>query len=417
MEIAYGEIVRPSKGNLFLRQTVSPPNRLETSNWELLCSLASGSNSTALEALRSRLRILTGRQHIIFAPSCRSAIAQVLSLLPQREVVMPAYTCPVVKTAVEVAGKRIVFVDIGRDGVNATSKEYIEKARSDRVLLPTHLFGIPTDIEAICKFASERNCVTIEDAAAGFGATLNGRLLGTFADFGIFSFERSKRLPAFRGAAIVVNNETLINPAKLASSPCAVTEKRIPLRELALALFYNIATHPWLYGRLTLPHILRKYKHAQETPELDGSARAIETSFYTREFHPLQAGLVLHMMRRIDDIRRHISQLVSVYIDCFRNSSVATFISDRCDPSALLRFPIAFPGKDRAEILRLALRRGLYLETNYERPLPEPSAYSQFPNSVRAARDLVLLPLYTALSLEQARHIAVKVRDIGMESL
>jgi len=110
-----------------------------------------------------------------------------------------------------VPGKRIIYVDLARNSVNATSAEYAEAAKPGRILLATHLFGIPTDIEAICELAKDRYCVVIEDVAAAFGGRRNGRFLGTFADFGIFSFQRSKRLPAF-GGAIIVNNDQVACP-------------------------------------------------------------------------------------------------------------------------------------------------------------------------------------------------------------
>src|SRR5262249_37570062 len=143
------------------------------------------------------------------------AIAQILSLLPQDEVVMPGWICHQVKTAVKVAGKRIIFVDLGNDRINATSTEYEEAARPGRILLLAHLFGVPTDVTAICDLAKRRDCVTIEDAVPVIGGRQDGRLLGTFADFGVFSFEQSKRVPAFRGGFIVAKNGKLCDLSNL----------------------------------------------------------------------------------------------------------------------------------------------------------------------------------------------------------
>ena len=159
MEIAYREALQTVNRRLCSGGTVTPPNRLETRTWDLLSSLMDLGPEDALEALREALRSLTGKRHVLFAPSCRSAIAQVLSFLPQQEVVMPAFTCPVVKTAVEVAGKRIVFVDVAKDSVNATSAEYEREATPGRVLLPTHLFGIPTDVEKVCELPQLQGAV------------------------------------------------------------------------------------------------------------------------------------------------------------------------------------------------------------------------------------------------------------------
>jgi dTDP-4-amino-4,6-dideoxygalactose transaminase len=336
----------------------------------------------------------------------------VLSVLPQQEVVIPAFTCPVVKTAVKLAGKRIVYVDVARYSINSTCAEFEREMKPGRVLIPTHLFGIPTDIERICELARARGCVTIEDAAAAFGATKNGHVLGTVADVGIFSFERSKRVPAFRGAAIAINNERLIERSTLsARSPTAGTCQP-PIRELAFAFLYNLATIPSLYGRITLPRLLQRYA-TMALPVEDEAVDTVTTSpFYTRNFHPLQARIVLRVLGRLNRIREHIERLVETYESTFRDTAIQQFTMDDCDRGGMLRFPIAFSGKLRADVLRCALGRGIYLETNYERPLPERCTWDRFPNALWAAENLVLLPLYTSLSISAGKRLAASILGI-----
>ena len=414
--IAYREALQSLGHNPCPRRRIIPPNRLESSNWDLLAALAHGPGVDPRLALREALRQLLGREQVFFAPSARCAIAQLLSLLPQREVVIPAFNCGVVKTAVEAAGKRIIYVDVAKGGVNATAAEFSAAARPGRILLITHQFGVPADAEAICELAGSRDCITIEDAACSFGATRNGRPLGTFADFGVFSFESWKRLPAFRGGAIVINNDRLLDPAGLVGEPLVKTVLKMPARELVSALGRNVATVPWLYGRLILPLLLQSYFKPPAFAAAGGGARSVTSgSSFTREFHPYQARLVLRMLDRMTQIRRHIAQLASIYAEAFQDAAVATFLPPGSDDAGLLRFPIAFPGRNRAEVLRAALKRGLYLETEFEQPLPEPAEHALFPNAVSAGRNLVLLPLYTALSLKDAALLAGQVSAIARD--
>src|SRR5258705_1816150 len=81
-------------GSLWGRRRVVAFNRLETRNWELLAALRHGHGRHVMEDLRDALREVTGAKHVVFAPSCRSAIAQILMMLPNEEVVMPAYRVP-----------------------------------------------------------------------------------------------------------------------------------------------------------------------------------------------------------------------------------------------------------------------------------------------------------------------------------
>lgn len=415
MDLAYSQALYGLQSNPCPLGTIPPLNRLETRNWDLVAAIGGMARGSSLARLRRALQELTGREHVFFAPSGRSAIAQILSLLPHREVVMPALTCHAVRHAAESAGKRIIYVDINPTCLNATAAEFAPEAKSGRVLLPTHLFGIPTDIEAICELARARDCVTIEDAAGAFVGRHNGGLLGTFADFGVVSFERSKRIPAFRGAAIIVNNNRgqYINPQMLDSHRLVPTRSVMPGQELARSLAYNFATTPWFYGRVILPRTVRNYMSMPPGAGVGPPEDVGRMADYCREFHPYQAELVLRMLRRLSRIQRQIEDLVAIYQDKLQGRGIKTFLPRHCDAGGLLRFPVAFPGKDRTEVLRSALKRGTFLETNFDSPLPDRTQLEGFPNSVWAAENLVLLPLYARMPTSVARSLASRVIEIG----
>ncbi len=413
METAYSQALAGVLDGLKLGSGVLPLNRLETGNWELLASLRKLGNSSALEELRDRFRDLTGRRHIFFAPSCRAAMAQVLALLPQEEVVMPAYTCAVVRLAAQIAGKRILYTDVAQGSVNSTSREFEPYARPGRILIPTHLFGIPTDIEKICQLARQKGCVTIEDAAASIVERCGSGAVGTFGDVGIFSFERSKRLPAFRGAVIVLNNEGLIEPEKLAQADMFGAERKPPLWEIISSMAYNIAGTPWIYGKFVVPRQLRKY--ARWKPSTGNNRAAATGKPFKREFHAYQAMLVLRMLDRIETIRKRIAEITAVYLEELRGSPVITFLPGQYSDSTLLRFPIAIPGMKRTQFLRRALERGLFLETNYEGLLATDISAGELANAQWVADNVVLLPLYSILSDRQARRIAREVLRVASE--
>lgn len=410
-------------------EAVVPFNKLETRNWELLAAAVGWAfQPDPIEALRNGLRELIGREHLFFTPSGQCAIAQVLSLLPQREVVMPAFMCLQVKQAIEGIGKRIIYVDQAKNSVNATAAEYDRVAEPGRILLVVHMYGIPTNVEEICELASKRGCITIEDAVPGFGGRLNGRALGTFGDFGVFSFHQSKRIPAFHGGFIAVNNERIIDPRKLDSNRVIETRRKFPVIGMLQALIHNFATASWFYRSLTLPLMglrdaprqfqdrLRPKVVGHLDSQWDGAVHLPQTPYYNREIHPYQAELINRMMRRWNGMRQQIASQVSIYEEVFHNTSVQTFMSPRSDGGAMMRFPIAFPGKVRGAIIAKALRRRVYLNPGWQRPLPEVSEYSRYPNAVWASRNLVLLPLYSRLSLNATRLIARTIVEIDRET-
>lgn len=413
MKTAYSQALKDVEGRLCPWQSVSAPNRIETTNRDLLLALITPREGDPRERLRAALRRITGREHVYLASSARAAISQILSALPHAEVVMPAYTCPVVRIAAEIAGKRIICVDCSALGLNATSTEFAAEAKPGRVLLPTHIFGIPTDIDNVCALAKERGCVTIEDAAAAFPLRPVGRPRGTVADFGVFSFERSKRLPAFRGAAIVVNNERVVDPRVFESAGAIPMKDRFPAREMLSSILYNLATQPSVYGRFTIQKILRDHRSTSDLEKTQTPAAARNSAFYNCAFHPYQAGLLLRLLNRLEVVGQHIENLVAVYRRIFASTRVRMFVDAETDERGLLRFPIALPGMERGEILRRALSRGLYLETNYERLLAPESEQPNFPNAQWAADNIILLPLYRRLSLEAAESIAMQIVKVS----
>jgi len=119
------------------------------------------------------------------------------------------------------------------------------------------------------------------------------------------------------------------------------------------------------------------------------------------------------MLGRLQAIREHIRSLVSVYLRTLDRTTIITMLPATRDDAGLLRFPIALRNHTRSHFLRDALRCGLFLETNYERLLPDTLNSEDFPNAWLAARNMVLLPLYTRLSTQDAQGLAETVLSIA----
>ena len=66
----------------------------------------------------------------------------------------------------------------------------------------------------IMSFANENNLSVIEDAAPVIGATYNNQKVGSFGDFGCFSFQGAKLLVTGEGGMVVTNDEEKFNKLK-----------------------------------------------------------------------------------------------------------------------------------------------------------------------------------------------------------
>ena len=132
-----------------------------------------------------------------------------LRLAPGDEVVVPSFTFVSCANAVLVAGGTPVFADINA-GTQNLSLESFKRVANDktRAVIVVHYAGISSELEAIINFARDHNIKVVEDAAHCLGALLHGRELGTFGDFGCFSFHETKNITCGEGGALLINDAT-----------------------------------------------------------------------------------------------------------------------------------------------------------------------------------------------------------------
>ena len=72
--------------------------------------------------------------------------------------------------------------------------------------MPTHLYGLPCDMDPILASARRRGIAVIEDCAHALGATYRGRPVGTLGDAALFSFQTLKPLNAFGGGLALIQD-------------------------------------------------------------------------------------------------------------------------------------------------------------------------------------------------------------------
>src|SRR5207245_1207977 len=73
-------------------------------------------------------------------------------------------------------------------------------------VVPTHLYGLPCDMDQILAIARRHQLAVIEDCAHALGATYRGQPVGTFGDAALFSFQTLKPLNAFGGGLALVRD-------------------------------------------------------------------------------------------------------------------------------------------------------------------------------------------------------------------
>ncbi len=127
-------------------------------------------------------------------------ILKAMNLPPGSEIIVPALTFWVVPEIARVAGLKVVFADVN-PATFTLSPAAVERALTPntRAVLPTHLYGMACDMDAIMDIARRHNLKVIEDCAHSLGASYRGQMVGTHGDASFFSFQAFKPLNTYGG--------------------------------------------------------------------------------------------------------------------------------------------------------------------------------------------------------------------------
>lgn len=84
-----------------------------------------------------------------------------------------------------------------------------------RAIIPVHLYGHPVDMDRLMEIAQKHDLIVIEDAAEAHGATVRGRMTGSFGDMACYSFYANKVITTGEGGMITTNNAELAERLRL----------------------------------------------------------------------------------------------------------------------------------------------------------------------------------------------------------
>lgn len=139
------------------------------------------------------------------------AALMTLGIGPGDEVITTPFTFFATAGCIARVGAKPVFVDIDPVTYNLDPRK-IEAAitQKTRAIMPVHLFGLLADMPAINAIAQKRGLRVIEDAAQAIGAQYHGQPACSFSDIGCLSFYPTKNLGALGdGGACVTRDATL----------------------------------------------------------------------------------------------------------------------------------------------------------------------------------------------------------------
>jgi dTDP-4-amino-4,6-dideoxygalactose transaminase len=182
-------------------------------------------NGAAVKEFAANLAEYLRVKHVIPCANGTDALQvslMALDLQPGDEVIVPCFTYVATAEVIALLGLKPVMVDVDPDTFQVDIAE-IEKhiTAQTKAIVPVHLFGQCSDMEAIMKLAEKHNIAVVEDTAQAIGAKYtfsDGKTVsaGCIGHFGTTSFFPSKNLGCYGdGGAIFTNDDELAEKARM----------------------------------------------------------------------------------------------------------------------------------------------------------------------------------------------------------
>jgi dTDP-4-amino-4,6-dideoxygalactose transaminase len=318
-----------------------------------------------VEAFEREVAAYLGAGYAIGVTSGTDAL--LLSLMaagvkPGDEVITTPYTFFATAGSISRLGAVPVFVDIdpvtyGLDAAKLADA-LTPKAKA---VIPVHLYGRPMDLAPVLELADAEDLVVIEDAAQAIGAAINGKRVGAFGAFGAFSFFPSKNLGGFGDGGLVTTDD----PERAAS-----------------------------IRRLRVHGSERRYEH-------------IEIGINGR-LDALQAAVLRVKLGHLDEWTEARRRNAARYRALFAEAALADLLAvpEITDGHVFNQFVIR--SKRRDDLKTFLASREIGTEVYYPIPLHLQPCYrhlgyapGDFPESERAARETLALPVFPELTEAQ----------------
>ena len=189
---------------------------------------------------------------------------------PGDEVLIPVLCWSTSLWPLVQSGLKPVFVDVDKDTLNVNSDLLLKKINNKtKVIMLVHVLGNSTNVEKIRKVAQRKKIILIEDTCESLGSKFKNKYLGTFGDFGTFSFYYSHQITSGEGGMIICNNREDYD------------------------LLYSMRSHGWSRN------LKNQKKIEKKNPKIDPKFIFVNSGFNLRPMD-VAASIVNNQLKRLD---------------------------------------------------------------------------------------------------------------------
>ena len=288
------------------------------------------------------------------------------------EIITAANTAIPTISAIINSGAIPRLVDIGNDYLIDVSKIEKQINKKTRAIIPVHLYGQSCDMDRIIKIAKKYNLKVIEDCAQAQGAKYKNKFVGTFGDFGCFSFYPTKILGAYGDGGFII------------------TKKFDEYKKIKRLRFYGIET-------------------TDKKNKFFNKYYANENGFNSR-IDEIQCSILNIKLKYLESFIKRRIKLANLYTYNLRNTKLKLPIVNNNSKHVYHLFTVSHPNKDK--IIKLLKKNKIETRIIYPYPINKMQVYKKFSsinndlkNTEKKSKEIFSLPLYPELKTSEVNQI------------
>lgn len=347
---------------------------------------------------------------------------------------MTPVTIPDIVSVVILAGLTPVFVDLAPFTCDVDCDDLARKitARS-RLVLVTHLCGIPSEMERVMELARRHGLEVLEDCSQVPGTRHGGLALGLHGRAGFMSLTPLKPVSTLHGGMTVTRDVALARELRrrVAASPPSLPPKTLA-RLLARDATLHLATHPAVFPRVTFhavraleslrPEVVTEFQRGNlfNDPARRRRVRRIERlpAWMDARFSDAQAAMGLRGVRSLDGdnhLRRARALRLLGLLQSAGVPGLPRLVVDASE-CTFWRFPLWVGAPSEvAPLRRKLLAQGVDTSPTNLECCSREDAFAPWsadtPEARRYVDAMIFLPMHSALSEADVDHVARAVID------
>lgn len=305
------------------------------------------------------------------------------------EVITSPFTFVATIEAIMAVGAQVVFADIDYQTLTISPEEIEKKInKKSKAVITVDIAGYPSDYEKISRICKKKNLTLISDSAHAIGTKLNNRSIPHYTNASVISFHATKNLTCGEGGMVFSKSKKLINTVKLLSSHGLTSSAYT--RKNSDSPFYN-ALLCGMKGNMS---------------ELNAAVGCGQLKTFASE-QKKRDSIFKRYLKNLKDVKKYIelpelSKNIQHGYHLFIIKNI--YKSNRISRKRLTQL-----------LSQNGIETGLHyrpiFELTYYKNLPGVNR-NDYPETVKAGKSVITLPLYPHLSLSDVDYISKILTDI-----